>query len=238
MSAGGVSLQACLNGWSEHPAAPRTPAQLESDAAACVAAGADGLHLHVLGVDGRQTLAPTDVDAAVSAVRTLGIEISLSTAEVIEPELRTRLSLIRDWSVLPDVCSVNFSEDGAEQVARALAGRGVQFEAGLASVEDAERFAESGTAALCRRVLVEVPDGDGEAAVAHAGRIEAALDRRGLDVPRLLHGEGAATWDVLRAALGAGRAIRIGLEDVETLPDGSPAPDNAALVMAAKALAG
>ena len=35
---------------------------------------------------------------------------------------------------------------------------------------------------------------------------------------------------MLDAAVARGRDIRIGLEDVLTLPDGRPAPDNAALV--------
>ena len=41
---------------------------------------------------------------------------------------------------------------------------------------------------------------------------------------------------MLRAAIAAGHAVRVGLEDVLTLPGGSPAQDNAALVAAALAL--
>lgn len=55
-------------------------------------------------------------------------------------------------------------------------------------------------------------------------------------VPMLLHGEGSSTWPALRCAGAWGLATRIGLEDVLTLPDGSSAPDNAALVRAAWAL--
>ena len=44
---------------------------------------------------------------------------------------------------------------------------------------------------------------------------------------------GPATWAVLDAAVPRGREIRIGLEDVLTLPDGRRAPDNAALVVEA-----
>ena len=53
--------------------------------------------------------------------------------------------------------------------------------------------------------------------------------------PRLHHGVGPATWAVLDAAVPLGREIRIGLEDVLTLPDGRRAPDNAALVVEAVA---
>jgi uncharacterized protein (DUF849 family) len=49
----------------------------------------------------------------------------------------------------------------------------------------------------------------------------------------LLHGEGTSCWPALRHAARRGLATRIGLEDVLELPDGTPAPDNAALVRAA-----
>jgi uncharacterized protein (DUF849 family) len=58
----------------------------------------------------------------------------------------------------------------------------------------------------------------------------------GRERPVLLHGEGSATWPVLRAAVGLGLDTRIGLEDVLTLPDGVAALDNAAMVAAAVAL--
>jgi len=47
----------------------------------------------------------------------------------------------------------------------------------------------------------------------------------------------AATWPLLEAALDRGLDVRIGLEDTLRLPDGSLAPDNAALVAAARRLA-
>jgi uncharacterized protein (DUF849 family) len=59
------------------------------------------------------------------------------------------------------------------------------------------------------------------------------LDDGGSTVPRLHHGVGPATWAVLDAAVPRGHDIRIGLEDVTTLPDGRRAVDNAALVVEA-----
>ena len=225
-------LQACLNGArtrAEHPAVPLSAEELAREAAASVAAGADALHFHPRDGDGRETLAPGAVDAAVLAVRMSGGEISLTTGAWIEPDVDARLRAIAAWRALPDVCSVNLSEEGYAEVCRALHARGVFVEAGLASLEDAERLGEVVT--YCRRALVEVPDADPEEAVAHARRIEAALPE---DLPRLLHGEEAATWAVIADARSRGIPFRIGLEDVLTLPDGSPAPGNAALVRAAR----
>ena len=52
----------------------------------------------------------------------------------------------------------------------------------------------------------------------------------------LLHGEGAGCWPLVELAARRGLATRIGLEDTLVLPDGSPAPGNAALVGAARTL--
>jgi len=63
-----------------------------------------------------------------------------------------------------------------------------------------------------------------------------ALDRYGFTAPRLHHGEGAATWSVLRAAIRLGRDVRVGLEDTVVLEDGRPASGNRELVQAAARL--
>ena len=226
-------LQACLNGTrtrAEHPAVPLRAEELAREAAASVAAGADALHFHPRDGDGRETLDAAACDAAVLAVRVSGGEISLTTGAWIEPDVDARLRAIASWQALPDVCSVNLSEEGAAEVCRALAARGIGVEAGLASLEDAGRLGP--VLPYCRRALVEVPDRDPPEAVAHARRIEAALPD---DLPRLLHGEEEATWAVIADARARGVPFRIGLEDVLTLPDGSRAGGNAALVRAARA---
>ena len=97
------------------------------------------------------------------------------------------------------------------------------------TARDAEVLASSGV--QVRRVLVEPRSENGDEAVAMARDIDAALDRVFVRAPRLHHGVGPATWAVLDAAVPIGREIRIGLEDVLTLPDGRRAPDNAALVV-------
>jgi uncharacterized protein (DUF849 family) len=222
-------LQACLNGTrtrAEHPAVPLSAQEIAREAAASVAAGADALHFHPRDGDGRETLEARFVDAAVLAVRVSGGEISLTTGAWIEPDVDARLRAIAGWRALPDVCSVNVAEEGAEEVCRALAARGIEVEAGLAAPEDAERV--PAVAGLCRRVLVEGAD------LEQTRRIETALDEAGSALPRLLHGEEAATWAVIADARSRGLPYRVGLEDVLLLPEGSPAPGNAALVRASR----
>jgi uncharacterized protein (DUF849 family) len=88
-------------------------------------------------------------------------------------------------------------------------------------------------------LTAEVIDETGRAVRTPAGAlaIDLALDRLGITAPRLHHGEGDATWPVLRQAVRLGRDIRIGLEDTLDLPDGTGAPSNEALVTAAVRLA-
>jgi uncharacterized protein (DUF849 family) len=87
----------------------------------------------------------------------------------------------------------------------------------------------------CLRILVECMQRSASAALANAHAVLDALPAGG--PPVLLHAQDASAWDVLREAVRLGLDSRIGLEDTLLLPDGSVAPDNAALVAAAVALA-
>lgn len=233
-------LKAALNGnrkQGSHPALPLGADELSADAAACVRAGAAAIHIHPRDDDGRETLGGDVVDETVRAVRlAAGVAVGVSTGAWIEPDPRRRADLVSAWRE-PDMASVNLSEDGAEAVMEALFDAGVGVEAGIWSIDDAERLAASGFAARVVRVLVEiVHPADNPAAEAMA--IDRRLDRLGIAVPRLHHGEEGATWPVLRQAVTLGRDIRIGLEDTLFLPDGTQTPSNEALVRAAARLAG
>jgi uncharacterized protein (DUF849 family) len=127
---------------------------------------------------------PCAVRAAVP-----GIEISLSTGLWIAGH--DRLDLIREWTELPDLVSINLSEPGWEDVAALVTERGIGIEAGLATTEDANTLRASGLRPM--RVLVEIDDEtlDGVTAVRAAGEIDRRLDPAG--PPRLHHGLGPAT---------------------------------------------
>ena len=231
-------LQACLNGarapgW--HPALPLTAEALADDGHACVRAGAAELHVHVRGSDGRESLAPADVDRTVGALRARlpGTLIGISTGAWIEPDIERRLACIDGWRRPPDHASVNFGEDGAPQVVERLRAKGVAIEAGLAVPDDARRLARTGLGPLVLRVLVEPGEVEARAALATALAILAALEEAGIEKPVLLHGVEAAVWPLLDRAFEAGYSSRIGLEDGGRLPDGEAAAGNLALVEAA-----
>jgi uncharacterized protein (DUF849 family) len=236
---GGVLLQAALNGpfgKDIHAAIPVSAQELARDGAACVAAGAQAIHLHPRGGDGAEQLDARVVDAVVTVVRdACGVPVGVSTGAWIEPDLGRRLELIAAWSA-PDYASVNLSEDGAFDVMRTLLDAGIGIEAGVWSVQDAERLAACGLGDRLTRILVEPVDVVVGDAVALVDEIHAALDRLGLAAPRLQHGDGEATWILLRDAIRRGIDTRIGLEDTVDGPDGSRADGNEALVRAARDL--
>lgn len=228
---------------AEHPALPVTPAQLAAEVRRVVAAGAGAVHLHVKDAGGVDTLAGEPLAAVLRAVKAgaPAVAVGVTTGAWAMPDPAERVAAVRGWSVLPDFASVNWHESGAEDVAGALLERGVGVEAGLWHAAAAQAWLASRLRDRSLRVLLELPDGlDGAGTVAQADRLLAQVvevrDGSGGQVPVLLHGEGSSCWPALRHAARRGLATRIGLEDVLELPDGSPAPDNSALVAAARRL--
>jgi uncharacterized protein (DUF849 family) len=238
-----ILVKARLNGTRPpgvHPALPLSASELAADARAAAAAGAGAFHVHPRGADGAEALDAPVIDAAVGAIRAAcpGLPVGVSTAAWIVPDLGARLTAIRAWTSAPDFASVNLSEDGHCDVMAALHEAGIGVEAGVWSVEDVDALAASGFAGELVRVLVEAEDEDAATAVAWAAAIDRALDRAGVDAPRLHHGAERATWAVVRRAIEAGHDVRIGLEDTLVLEDGTRTAGNAELVAAAVALAG
>ncbi|MPZ84186.1 MAG: hypothetical protein GEV28_28810 [Actinophytocola sp.] len=230
-------LQVCLNGprsKADFAALPVSPAELAAEAMAAVAAGAEEIHLHPKSADGTDTLEPAAVAAAVEEVRAAvpGIRVGVTTGAWAEPDPARRAGLVERWTVLPDHASVNWHEDGAEQVARALLDRGVGIEAGIFSGRGvAGRFLVSPLAPRVLRVLAEITAPDPTTATDDARALVAELAQG--PTPILLHGEDACAWPVLALAGELGLDTRIGLEDVLTLPDGTVPANNADLIRAA-----
>ena len=231
-------VKACLNGSrhrNDHDAVPISPTELAVDARLAVAAGAAALHVHPRRENGLETLDPGACAAAIREIRAVcpGVPVGLSTGFWIEGDAARRLSCVATWTVLPDFVSVNFSEPGTVELCEMLISRQIGVEAGVWTVADAEAFAESGLSGRCLRILFEPREEKPEEALATADAIASVLDWHGVRLPRLLHGEGAATWPVLDASLLRGYDIRIGFEDTLHLPDGRLAQHNGELVAAA-----
>lgn len=238
-------IKACLNGGtsrSQHPSVPQTPEELAADAREAVRQGAGAIHVHPRDASGQETLEADAVLAAVRAIRAAvpGIPVGVTTgiwAVGNDPE--RRLALVSAWpgEDRPDFASVNVCEPGPDALAATLLSVGIEVEAGVWTADDADALSRTAFADRIVRVLIEPRDEDPAAAVASAARIEETLARHGIEVPRVHHGYGMATWDVLRAALRMGQDIRVGLEDTTVLPDGRSPAGNGDLVAAAASLA-
>ena len=194
-------LTACLNGArrpAAHPALPVTPAQLAADAARVAARGAGAVHLHVKDAAGADSLAAGPLAEVLPAVRARvpGLPVGVTTGAWAAPDPADRLAAVRSWTVLPESASVNWHEPGAEEVAGLLLDRGVGVEAGLWTPDAVRAWGSSRLRDRCTRVLLELPDGPGEAATAElAGDMLTALGAG--RVPVQLHGEGTSTWPAL-----------------------------------------
>jgi uncharacterized protein (DUF849 family) len=252
-------IKAALNGGrtrAEHPAIPLSPQEIAASAKESVAAGAGAIHFHVRGADGRESLRPDDVAKALSAVRSAVPEtpVGVSTGAWILGDTRLRHELVSRWKVLPDFASVNFKEEGALPLAELLLSRGVGVEVGLSDVVGTQVFIESGVAlskpraiaelmltrcevfalkgfgSRCLRILLEPFEPTLDAALTTLTEIEKQLDAMNVMLPRVLHGLNDTAWHVIDVAASRGYGTRVGFEDILTLPDGTRASSNAALV--------
>ena len=232
-------IKAAINGGrrkTDHQSVPVSPHELAADVVACLKAGAGAVHLHVRSTTEleKESLAKKDVEAAVRAVLAVapGERVGISTGAWILPH-PARLEAAKKWEVLPGFASVNFSEDGATELATLLLSRRVAVEAGLCDAGNAQVFLQSGLAKRCLRVLLEPQEQELKSALKTVNAMEKVLKSGAVDLPFLLHGTDATTWPLMDEAIARGYDLRIGFEDTLVLPDGRTAKDNVELVMEA-----
>lgn len=242
-------LKVCANGARrpvEHAALPVSPEQVAADVAAAGVVGAAAAHIHVKDAAGIDTFDAAALDAVLAAVQAAAprVPVGVTTGAWALPNLAERVTAIRSWTALPDFASVNWHEDGADQVAAALWDHGIGVEAGLWHSDGVDAWLRSPHRDKCLRVLIELPDGLDRQQTATEAESLLRQVRHGVagtpagTIPVLLHGEGSSTWPALRLAVQLGLDTRIGLEDTLQLPDGTAAAGNTALVEAAIALIG
>jgi len=228
-------IKAAINGGrtrAEHALVPVTPEEQAAAVVECLTAGAGAVHLHVRSSSGAESLDPDDVARTLRAVKSAAPDaaIGISTGAWIVPDAAERISLATAWKVLPDFASVNFSEEGAAELAELLLAKGVGIEAGLCDAGNAQTFIKSGLAPRCLRVLLEPQEQDIEITRETVKQIRTVLDDEATSLERVLHGTEATTWPMLREAIKLGYGLRIGFEDTLQLSDGSPAQSNGQLV--------
>jgi uncharacterized protein (DUF849 family) len=247
-------IKAAINGGrtkAEHMAVPVSPDEQAAAVVECVKAGAGAVHLHI-----RYTSSDEDLQSereslyAKDLAQTLLVvlpaaqksQIGISTGAWILPDPTARLEVVGAWDVLPGFASVNFSEDGAVNLARLLNSRGVDVEVGLCDADAADVFLKAGlvnqqpigssqmSTSRFIRVLLEPQEQIMERALESVRGIEKVLDSGAIQLPRLLHGTEATVWPMMDEAIARGYDVRVGLEDTLLMPDGRIARDNTELI--------
>ena len=229
---------------ADHPALPVTAEELADCAAALLDSGASVLHLHVRDSDGRHTLAHDAYAAAIAHIyRRIGdaLILQVTTEAVGRYTPEEQMSVVRE--LRPEAVSLSLRElcpnDDAEPAAAAffawLAKEHIWPQYILYSVEDLQRFdamRRRGVLALehpsCLLVLGRYADrqiGD----PADLDLLLSSIDSRRFSWTVCCFGP--HELEVMLAALGKGGHARIGFENNLLLADGSPAGNNAALIM-------
>ncbi|MDZ5650260.1 3-keto-5-aminohexanoate cleavage protein [Nitrospirillum sp. BR 11828] len=256
MNADPVILTVAPNGArrlkTDHPAIPLDPAEIAQDAAACLEAGAAMVHMHVRDAQGRHLLDADAYAAATRAVRDavgdrLVIQVTTEAAGLYHPP--HQMAVIR--ALKPEAVSLAIRElapDSAHEKDAAdffawLARERIMVQTILYSRDDLLRWHD-----LRRRgVVPEVPHfllyvlGRYTAGQVSDPRdllpflepvADAPNDNTG-DVPWAVCAFGRRENACVLTATGLGGHVRVGFENNLHLPDGTLAPDNAALVAAA-----
>lgn len=229
----------------DHPALPMTAGEIASCAAACAEAGAAMIHLHVRDRDGRHTLDPDTYKMALDAVaREVGariiVQVTSEAVGVYEPE--QQMEMVR--TLHPEAVSLAVRElvpDAAHERVAAdffawLHREAILPQYILYSDADLARFDDL----VAREVIPPGP----HFVLFVLGRYTAGQRSHPLDlVPFVAANRADHLWAVCAfgaretacavAAAAMGGHVRVGFENNMTLPDGSPAADNAALVRAA-----
>lgn len=234
----GMLLKICVNGpraASDHPSLGRGPLWLAQEAAAAIAAGAKAIHIHPKNRSGNDSLEPDDVATWLGVFRRICPDTALgvTTGAWACPNAAARVELIKSWHVLPDFASVNWHEEGAEEVAEVLHSRGVGIEAGIWHSDAARKWAVSPLRERCLRILIEIQDISALDVEKEAEGLLALVRERSGGMPILLHGLERSAWEAIRLAALWGLDTRIGLEDTLRLPGGATALGNVELVKTA-----
>lgn len=235
-------LKAAINGGrtvSEAPSVPLSPTEIALAATTARQLGADVVHAHCRRADGSQSIEPRDVAAMVTAVRATDplVIVGTTTGLWTCSGPQERFELVSSWpkDALPDFASVAFSEEGAAETAELILRRGMILESAVWAPEEVPALLASPTLHSNVRILIEPEVEDPDEAVSMCRKIATTIRAAGVTCPLLYHGYDRTAWPVLKAAIEDGAETRIGLEDVLTLPDGTPA-GNEAQIRAALAL--
>ena len=83
---------------------------------------------------------------------------------------------------------------------------------------------------ICYRILIEPEPEEFAPALATINEIEEVLNKHRVEIPRLLHGFNAVSWEILKEAKRRGYDCRIGMEDTIYTGNGEMVKSNLELI--------
>ena len=232
-------IKIALNGArskDENKFIPQSPDEIEKEVKLLFENGNKVFHIHCYDEKGNESLKPQDVNRLVSSVKNISseIEIGISSGDWIEPDLEKRKKYIKEWKNVPDFISVNIIEDDAVEISKLLISKGIKIEAGLNEKRAAEKFIESNLISDTFRILIEPEPEELSAAIKTVNEIEEILDKKNLEIPRLLHGFNKVAWEIMREAKIRDYDSRIGMEDTIYIESGKMVESNLELIKHAR----
>lgn len=221
----------------DHPALPLTLAEVTTTARACVAAGADGLHLHLRDIEGGHLLDSGAYREALEHLATelpgLPVQITTEAGGRYDPGHQKYVALHSGATLVSAAYREITRDEGAPSFYAYAAERGIAVQHILYDVADAEGLARTLPDPLLRDpalqlifVLGRYVDGQ----VSKPAMLKPFLDwmkREGLEPDWMLCAFGQGETDCLRAAHKAGGKCRVGFENSLVNKDGTVAQDNA-----------
>ena len=242
----GVAPNGARKTKADHPVLPLTADEIAREAAACHAAGAALIHLHIRDKAGKHLLDAEAFRAATEAIRReagadLIVQITTESVGIYLPGYQ--MAMVRD--ARPEACSVAIREivpgPPAEREAAAffawMAAEGVVPQYILYTAEEVRRFADlrargviPGAAPFVLYVLGRYSTGHTSDPLDLAPFLAAA----GRDCHWAVCAFGPKEGTVALTAAVLGGHSRVGFENNLLLGDGRVAPNNAALVEQAR----
>ncbi|GGB45950.1 3-keto-5-aminohexanoate cleavage protein [Tistrella bauzanensis] len=262
-----VAPNGARRGHGDHPRLPVGPAELADVAVRAADAGAAMIHLHVRDDNGRHSLNPDRYRAAVAAVEdAVGDRLLIQATSEAAGIYRAPDQIAAMRALMPGFCSLALREflppidkGAADPVAEAalqglledLGAAGCGWQWILYDAADVYRLARlrdrgvlpamggalalAGGAAPVLYVLGRYAPGGGR--VGELVGYLAAQSDTGFDDPWMVCAFGAAELAATGAAVALGGHARLGFENNMNLKNGRTAPDNAALITQAVAVA-
>ena len=232
-------------GKTDHAALPVTPDELAVCAAGVADAGASILHLHVRDEHGRHTLDPDRYRAAISAIRDrVGdrLIIQVTTEACGMYTAAQQMDVIRELQpeavslALKELCPDDASKSDAAGFFAWANEHGILPQYILYGIEDVQRFTDlrqRGVIPDAWPFVLLVLGRYSDSMTGDPGLLASWVEGLQPDVAWMACCFGPTESDAVGECARRNGHARVGFENNLALPDGSIAPDNAALVQVA-----